>query len=147
MQPGLTVREYVAAGAVVTDETGMLVLLLRRPGRSRPDGNVEIRLPKGHIEAGESHREAASREVEEETGLSDLIFLADLGQQRVQFDWRGAHFIRAEHYFLMRGTPTTRESPPESQFERLWVTWDEALDSVTFEAEREWLRRAKKSLQ
>ncbi len=52
--------------------------VLRRHG---PDGRLEVALvhrpkyedwtlPKGKLEAGESHEEAALREVEEETGLS-----------------------------------------------------------------------------
>jgi hypothetical protein len=32
---------------------------------------------------------------------------------------------------------------PETQFRRLWLTWQQALDWLTFEAEREWVRRAR----
>jgi len=34
--------------------------------------------------------------------------------------------------------------PGEAQFEPAWLTWDEALAALTFEAEREWVRRARK---
>jgi ADP-ribose pyrophosphatase YjhB (NUDIX family) len=40
-------------------------MLLIRPSRD------EVRLPKGHVEAGETLRAAALREVAEETGYDD----------------------------------------------------------------------------
>lgn len=36
-------------------------------------------LPKGHMEGGESEEESARREIEEETGITDLKFVKKLG--------------------------------------------------------------------
>jgi 8-oxo-dGTP pyrophosphatase MutT (NUDIX family) len=144
----LLVREYASAGGVVVDATGEKVLTLLRPGRPGPHGEPEVRLPKGHIEPGESRRQAALREVREESGLSGLVVLADLGRQMVEFDWKDHHFIRDESYFLMMlgpGIPPGPGTPPgdpEKQFETQWLSWQEALHRVTYEAEREWIRRA-----
>ncbi len=134
---------YRAAGGVVMNTEGDRVLLLRRPHRLGPDGQPEIRLPKGHIEPGESREEAARREVREETGLSGLEIVADLGRQTVEFDWQDRHYVRDESYFLMVALPDAPTALPEAQFERLWLPWEEALARLTFEAEREWLRRAR----
>jgi 8-oxo-dGTP pyrophosphatase MutT (NUDIX family) len=101
-----------------------------------------VRLPKGHIEPGESRRQAALREVREEAGLTDLEILADLGHQTVEFDWRGHRYIRDESYFLMALPAGTSPGRPEKQFRALWLSWEEALARMTFEAEREWVRRA-----
>jgi 8-oxo-dGTP pyrophosphatase MutT (NUDIX family) len=139
----LPTRTYAAAGGVIVDPVHEQVLVLVRRGRPGPDGRPEVRLPKGHVEPGESSRQAALREVVEEAGLANLKIVADLGQQTVEFDWQGAHYIRQESYFLMALPPGTRPSPPEEQFERLWQDWPQALASLTFEAEREWLRRAR----
>lgn len=132
-----TVRRYLAAGGVVVDEARVLVL--RRPSRD------EIRLPKGHVEAEESPRAAALREVREESGYTDLAVQADLGTRIVEFDHEGRHVVRTERYFLMTlgsdAEPSSREG--EEQFDPVWLTWDEALDALTFEAEREWVRRAR----
>jgi 8-oxo-dGTP pyrophosphatase MutT (NUDIX family) len=128
---------------VATDAQGRRVLVLLRPKREGPDGLPEVRLPKGHIEPGESRRTAALREVHEEAGLPDLQIVADLGHQIVEFDWDRHHYIRDESYFLMSLPTSARTVPPEKQYERLWVTWAEALEKLTYEAEREWLRRAR----
>ena len=127
---------YTAAGGVVVDAEHVLVL--RRPSRD------EVRLPKGHIEKGESAQETALREVAEESGYADLGTIADLGHQTVEFDYKGTHVIRDEQYFLMglRSTRRAEREEKESQFIPGWLSWDEALSELTFEAEREWVRRA-----
>jgi len=51
----------------VTD--GDRVLVLVRASRAGPEGRPEVRLPKGHVEPGESREETARREVGEEAGL------------------------------------------------------------------------------
>lgn len=130
---------YQAAGGVVVSQNGHEVLLLIRPGRD------EVRLPKGHIETEESPEAAALREVREETGYGDLEFLADLGEQLVTFLLGDRTIRRVEHYFLMRllsRDQIQRPSSDEQQFFAVWVELDEAMDCLTFEAEKEWIRRA-----
>ena len=139
------VRAYQAAGGVVIDAAGGQVLTLLRPRRPGPGGQPEVRLPKGHIEPGETRQQAALREVGEEAGLLDVEILADLGHQTVEFDWQGHHYVRDESYFLMRSPAERPARLPEKQFETLWLGWEEALARVTFEAERKWLRRAREA--
>lgn len=128
------VVRYVAAGGVVVGAGRVLVL--ERPGRN------EIRLPKGHVEHGESAEEAAVREVREESGLFGVV-VADLGEQVVEFEYRGRRVIRTEHYFLMSpGAEGSGSGEGEPQFDPRWVAVEEALECLTFEAEREWVRRA-----
>ena len=142
MADQLPVREYPSAGGVVVKDGGRCVLVLLRPEQLGPDGRPEVRLPKGHIEQGESQQQAALREVGEEAGLRDLEIVADLGHQTVEFDWQGYHYIRDESYFLMATGTNAQYDRPEKQFQRQWLTWEEALTQLTFEAEREWVRRA-----
>jgi 8-oxo-dGTP pyrophosphatase MutT (NUDIX family) len=138
----LPTRRYTAAGGVVADASGRRVLLLLRPQRPGPDGNPEVRLPKGHVEPGESPEQAAVREVREEAGLPGLEIVASLGRQTVEFDWDGQHVIREEFYFLMTLPADAELHRPEDQFERLWLPWEHAARKLTFEAEREWVKRA-----
>jgi HAD superfamily hydrolase (TIGR01509 family) len=129
---------YTAAGGVVLHDGRVLVL--RRPSRN------EVRLPKGHVEPDEDVRTAALREVCEESGYADLAVRADLGVQVVEFDHAGRHVVRTERYFLMAlaGDAGALRGGGERQFEPAWLTWDEALEALTFEAEREWMRRARR---
>ncbi|MDZ7296289.1 MAG: NUDIX domain-containing protein, partial [candidate division KSB1 bacterium] len=130
---------YQAAGGVVVD--GNRVLVLHRPSRG------EVRLPKGHIEVEEAPHAAALREVSEESGYADLEIVADLGTQIVEFDWNGRHYIREEYYFLMRlrsERRAVRDRYDERQFIPAWVAWTEAIALLTFEAEREWIRRGQR---
>lgn len=134
---------YTAAGGVVSDATGELVMLLIRPSRD------EVRLPKGHVEAGETLRAAALREVAEETGYDDLEIIAPLGSQLVAFPMGNRSIKRTETLFLMRVRSKHQIERPQvdEQFFPVWVSWDEALGHLTFEAEREWVRRGLQTLK
>jgi len=128
---------YAAAGCVVARDERVLVLDRRSRG--------EVRLPKGHVEPGEPAQETALRETEEESGYGGLQVEADLGAQLVRFQRKkGGRVARMERYFL--ATPTDPGAQPgegEAQFDPRWLTWDEAEAVLTFEAEREWVRRAR----
>ncbi|MCX7682958.1 MAG: HAD-IA family hydrolase [Anaerolineae bacterium] len=134
---------YLAAGGIVTRDG--YVLVLRRPKRG------EIRLPKGHVERGETAVETALRETQEESGYGNLTVRDDLGTRTVEFTHPdGRHIIRTERYFLLTLTDQADERTPqpakgahEDQFEPLWLPWDEALEALTFEAEQEWVRLAR----
>jgi 8-oxo-dGTP pyrophosphatase MutT (NUDIX family) len=128
------VERYVAAGGVVID--GDRVLVLRRPSRD------EVRLPKGHVDPGESVDDAAVREVREESGYAAVIE-ADLGEQIVELERKGRWCVRTERYFLMR-LETRDVAAGEPQFEPAWLSWDEARQTLTFDAEREWLDRGRR---
>lgn len=129
---------YCSSGGVVID--GERVLLVRK--KRVP----EIRLPKGHIEPGESREEAALRETAEETGYTDLRTLADLGLQTVEFVHEGRRVVRVESFHLMAlaGPGRAPLSPEDqAQFEPFWAPLSEAEALLTFPGEQEFLRRAR----
>lgn len=138
---------YTAAGGIVVDAERNQVLVLVRPDRHSLEGMPEIRLPKGHIEPGEERADAALREVQEEAGLLGLEIVADLGHQTVEFDWGDIHYVRDESAFLMIWRANSGTCPPEAQFQPVWLSWPEAQSRITFESEREWLKRASEAWQ
>jgi 8-oxo-dGTP pyrophosphatase MutT (NUDIX family) len=135
------VPHYTAAGGVVTD--GKRVLVLLRSSRN------EVRLPKGHVEGFETVEEGALRETIEESGYPRIEIIGDLGSQTVEFvnRWHVGpqKRVREERFFLMKLLEdVTIQRPPEDwQFDPKWVSWDEAEKLLTFEPEREWVRRAR----
>lgn len=133
----MALKQYAAAGGVVIDDERML--LLDRPLRR------EVRLPKGHIDPGETAAQAALRETTEESGYDDLEILDDLGSQVVRFTFQGNDFIRTEHYFLMRlvsPRTTPRNPKDEAQFTPIWLPLAEAVRRLTFDAEQQFAQRA-----
>ncbi|MCX6044929.1 MAG: NUDIX domain-containing protein [Chloroflexi bacterium] len=125
------IYRYQAAGGVVIHAGKML--LLNRPKRH------EIRLPKGHIDPGETPEVTALREAAEESGYDDLAIIADLGSQIVEFDLDNRHVIRTEFYFLMRLLSDRQISRPAHDTEQFKVRWtpvDEAIDLLTYAPEK-----------
>lgn len=142
-------KHYRAAGGVVLDAEGRVLLLKRHVPRAATPAH-EIRLPKGHIEEDESAEDAALREVCEESGFCVLEIVADLGEGVTEFEFRGRHVRRQERYFLMRLMDSTRQPPQpkspdaeEALFQPRWAAdLSEAEALLTFESEKEFVRRA-----
>ena len=143
---------YTAAGGVVVQKDVVPhllaaethLLLLDRPSRA------EVRLPKGHIDPGESAEEAALRETCEETGYRDLRILADLGRRTVEFDYKGARYVREDHYFLMQLLSTRQSARPPAdakQFQVIWAPLEEGSARLTFEIEQRFVQDAVAALR
>ena len=73
-------------------------------------------LPKGHVEAGETHEEAARREIAEETGVTDLELLGELGSySRFKLNKTGGDSKqeRKHLHFFAYLTPTLKLAPQD----------------------------------
>jgi 8-oxo-dGTP pyrophosphatase MutT (NUDIX family) len=127
MRRGIKFRETSAGGLVFRG--GEVLLLQRRTG--------EWVLPKGHIEERESKAEAATREVQEETGLI-VEALEPLGTTQYRFTNESGSLVhKTVHWFLMewRGgdlavEPLFRQArfaPPEEALRLLTFANDRAL--------------------
>jgi len=144
---------YLAAGGIVLDSADRALTLEREV--LREGGPVhEIRLPKGHVDDGETDEQAALRETCEESGYCDLEIVADLGMARSDYTFKGVRYLRDEHYFLMRlRSPRHRPQDvhPGSEEALFRPVWDPDLvglqQRLTYETEREFARRALRRLQ
>ncbi len=142
---------YEAAGGVVLNARGEVLLLERDVPRAEGLRH-EVRLPKGHIDAGEAADAAAQREVCEESGYCDLDILAPLGDNRVEYEHQGEQVTRHEAYFLMqlrRDEPGAPNVAPDSEEALFRVRWAKSLDEaealLTYESEKLFARRAQQA--
>lgn len=139
-------KYHKTAGGVVINSRHEVLVIVRDIER---DGVLvhEVRLPKGHIDPGESSEKAAMREVCEESGYCHLKIAGDLGVGRSSFTFNGKHHERDEQYYLMELTDPAHEAPqPMSEEEALftphWIPIAEAAESMTYESERDFVKRA-----
>ncbi len=81
------------AGAIILDREHLeRVLLIYRKSKN------DWTFPKGHVEDGENYVRAATREVTEETGLTDLEVVAELPDLTYKNDTEGVIVVKM---FLM----------------------------------------------
>lgn len=115
-----TFRRVEAAGGVVENPAGE-VLLMRRRGWWD--------LPKGHVEKDESHPQTALREVEEETGLHGVQLGTPLGTTQHFYQMHGRWEMKRTWWYAMRyegeaaPVPQTEEDITEIHWmrgEELW---------------------------
>jgi len=111
---------------------------------------------KGHVEDGESDLEAAQRELKEETGIDAAVlemvegFTAETGYW---YTGNGRHAPKGERrqkqvvFFLAR----IKDEPQiETSGEHLageWLSFKDAAKRLTYEKDREILRRAEQALR
>lgn len=125
-----------AAGGVVYNEQDELLLIFRQ-------GKWD--LPKGKVDAGESFKEAAVREVEEECGLKGLHITDPIGAMYHTYFQGGKRMLKRTHWFTMMTLDASKMKPQleENITDLGWFKpSDIKLDSLnTYNSIREILRR------
>jgi len=134
------VHKEVSAGGVVYRRVdgGIEVVLASRRTRR---GDLAWGLAKGGIEEGESHEEAAVREVLEETGLTAEIE-ASLGETKYFYVWEDTRIRKTVHFFLMRHTGGDPADHDDEMEEIRWFPLARAMKRAAYRGEREVLGRA-----
>jgi len=137
MARGTPVEETSAGGVVFRrTEAGFVVLLIR-------DAYRNWGFPKGHLEAGEDAAAAALREIEEETGLSDLVNHGRLDDIDWFFRFRGRLIHKTCTFFLIEspgGEPVPQRD--EGITACRWLRYEDALRTLSYANAREVLRAA-----
>jgi len=106
--------------------------------------------PRGHIERGETERETARREIQEETGIEKLDFIPGF---RISTNWFFKKKIGRRFYnvhktailFLIR-TPVRRIKISHEHIGHKWLIYEKAVKQVTFDNAKKVLEKAHKFL-
>jgi 8-oxo-dGTP pyrophosphatase MutT (NUDIX family) len=107
----------IAAGGLVLNEAGELLMIFRR-------GKWD--LPKGKLDKGESIEHCALREVMEETGLERVALagLISIGHHEYFDQYVNADVIKETHWFLMKA-PGDQQLVPQTSEDILEIKWVE----------------------
>ncbi|MFP3952704.1 MAG: bis(5'-nucleosyl)-tetraphosphatase [Candidatus Bipolaricaulota bacterium] len=102
--------------------------------------------PKGHVEPGEGRREAAVRELHEETGLSISSFVRSFREEsRYSYTRCKKRINKLVIYFLADVSTEDVELSGE-HLDYSWKVYERALDRLTYENDRNLLNRAESRL-
>lgn len=129
----------------------------------RPDGKMLLvfqhsnswSFPKGKVNSGESQLEAARREIGEETGVTDLLLIKELGSyERYSIAKDGVSEVkewglRRRTLFLFTTTQTdTKPLLQDGEItDQRWVTIDEALNLLTHPKDKAFLASVRAKIE
>ena len=124
-----------AAGGVVFNEAGEILMIYRR-------GKWD--LPKGKLDAGESIEHCALREVSEETGLQSLTLAGKICDTYHIYEQNHEQLLKRTAWYKMTGTSADKLQPQQEEniIEARWIAEKDLAPFVakTYEAVKEVLR-------
>lgn len=115
-------------------------------GRLDRRGTLLWSLPKGHLEEGETARQAAVREVREETGIDGSV-LRELGAIDYWFVVENRRVHKTVHHFLLEAVGGELSDEDVEVTEVAWVPLGELDQLLAYTDERRLVRRAVRLLE
>ena len=99
--------------------------------------------PKGNIEAGESEKQAATREIREETGITDIEFI-DGFRMKIEYRYRhGKRLVQKEVVLFLARTQTRQVTLSHEHIGFAWRKFDDAMQQLTYRNAKNLLSAAK----
>ncbi len=130
-----TAIKHISCGGILFDTDMEYIWLVNKLARG------DWRLPKGHVEDGESITETALREVREETGHPYIKALdAEPLVIEYNFEKDGEDNHKTVYFIPIQVTKHTRENTAQMKLEGLsgeWIALDKAVDKLTYENEKD----------
>lgn len=103
--------------------------------------------PKGNIETGENEKQTATREIQEETCITDVEFL-DGFRMKIEYKYRhGKKLMRKEVVLYLARTRTRKVILSHEHIGFAWRKFDDAMQQLTYLNAKNLLSSAKKYLQ
>ena len=127
-----------SAGIVLfrEDNTKKMFLLLHYPS-----GHWDF--IKGRIEKNEQLKEAAIREAQEETGITDIEFI-DGFEEKIQYSYQyDGRPVRKEVVFFLAKTKTVDVKISDEHLDHIWLEFDDAYEKTTYQNAKSLLRKSK----
>lgn len=124
------VREPTAGGIVfrtTNNDQDIEILLIQ-------DSKGRWTIPKGHIEPGETAKQAAIREIGEEAGLFHIEVLMWLGKIHFQYRRVDKLVLMMTQIYLVRALDD-HETPTKEQWMKgiKWFKFNEAIEAIEYE--------------
>lgn len=125
------VREPTAGGVIFrhvsAKPTDIEILLIA-------DSKGRWTIPKGHIEEGETARQAAEREIREETGLQEMKVLDWLGKINFRYRRASSLVLMTTEIFLVRAKGESGGVKPEKWMTGVaWLPAQDALEKIEYD--------------
>jgi 8-oxo-dGTP pyrophosphatase MutT (NUDIX family) len=127
-----------SAGGVVVDGDRVVVIV---PVKRSADGRRVLGLPKGHLDGNETPEQAARREVAEEAGVSGEL-VGELGEVSYSYERRGRRVAKRVRFYLFRYSSGDVADHDHEIEEARWIPLAQAARELSYEGEREMVRRA-----
>lgn len=135
------IREFSAGGVVFKKTPTQTLFLIIQPKETD-----RWQFPKGHLDEGESSKEAAVREVKEEGGVSAEL-VQKLGIQRYFFSMKKDKIFKSVTFFLMEYTTGDPKNHDKEVDEAVFLPFEEAFEKLTFKKDKETLSQAQSLLK
>ena len=104
--------------------------------------------PKGHMEEGETEREAALRELKEESGVEDVVLDEKIEiLEKYSFVQDEKQINKTVKYFLGFVNKEDVDTSKGEIHDAIWLTYEEALSKITFLEGKNTLKLALQALQ
>ena len=134
------VRRKPVISEVVREPTAGGIIFRRNPKNQAieilliQDAKNRWTIPKGHIEEGETAKQTAEREIQEETGLKEMRMMGWLGKINFRYRRASSLVLMTTEIFLVHALSETDNLKPEEWMNGLrWFTPNEALDKIEYE--------------
>lgn len=131
-----------SAGAIIfREEEGKIFYLLLHYQSGHWD------FPKGNIEKGENLEDTVKREIKEETGVEDIDFTSNFKETiKYFYKLKGKTIFKTVVFFLVE----TKSKEIKISWEHTdfkWLSYEEALEQLTFKNAKEILQKANNFLK
>jgi bis(5'-nucleosidyl)-tetraphosphatase len=97
---------------------------------------------KGHLEMGENIEQTARREIQEETGITDITFIDGFKELNRYFFMSKGEKISKTVTFLLAKTNSKEVTISNEHTGYEWLPFDQALQLITFKNEKEMFQKA-----